>query len=27
LEYLVIDNMCNNLTSSFTHHLHHSHQQ
>ncbi len=23
LEYLVTDNTCNNLASSFTHHLHH----
>jgi hypothetical protein len=27
LEYFVTDNMCNNLASSFTHHLHHQHQQ
>jgi len=27
LEYLVIDNMCSNLGSFFTHHLHHQHQQ
>jgi hypothetical protein len=27
LEYLVIDNTCNNLASFFTHHLHHQHQQ
>jgi len=26
-EYLVINNMCNNLTSSFTYHLHHQHHQ
>jgi hypothetical protein len=26
LEYLVTDNTCNNLASSFTHHLHHQHQ-
>jgi hypothetical protein len=27
LEYLLIDNTCNNLTFSFTHHLHHEHHQ
>jgi hypothetical protein len=27
LEYLVTNNTCSNLTSSFTHHLHHQHQQ
>jgi hypothetical protein len=27
LEYLVTDNMCNNLASFFTHHLHHQHHQ
>jgi hypothetical protein len=27
LEYLVTNNMCSNLTSSFTHHLDHQHQQ
>ncbi len=26
LEYLVIDNMCNNLVYFFPHHMHHQHQ-